>query len=154
MNSDQLKKRTHEFAHRCIALAHSLPRTTLGYHIEKQLIRSSTSVAANYRAALHAISKAAFISKISIVIEEADETEYWMELINEEGLIPDKQMQLIQKEAQELTSIFVSTRRSAQGRNPANNKDDENFLYMLFCNLLDVLDVSNDLFDFKSLIAY
>lgn len=116
MNSDELKKRTKEFAHRCISVAQSLPRNTLGCHVEKQLIRSATSVAANYRAALHAISRAAFISKISIVIEESDETEYWLELISQEGLIPNRQMQLIQKEAHELTSIFVSTRRTAQNR--------------------------------------
>ena len=75
MDSEELKKRTKEFAHRCVKLALALPGTVLGNHIKKQLIRCGTSVAANYRAALMAQTKAAFISKISIVIEEADENE-------------------------------------------------------------------------------
>ena len=74
MDNKELKKRTKEFAHRCVKLALSLPRSALGDHIRKQLIRCSTSVAANYRAALMAQTKPAFISKISIVIEEADES--------------------------------------------------------------------------------
>ncbi len=81
MNSDELKKRTKEFAHRCVKLALALPKTILGDHIKRQLIRCSTSVASNYRATLHAQSKAAFISKISIVIEESDESEFWLEFI-------------------------------------------------------------------------
>ncbi|MEW6673727.1 MAG: four helix bundle protein, partial [Thermodesulfobacteriota bacterium] len=86
MDSECLKKRTKEFAHRCVKLAFSLPRTTLGRHVEKQLIRCATSVAANYRAALQSQTKAAFISKISIVIEEADESEFWLEFIMDETL--------------------------------------------------------------------
>ena len=69
-----LKDRTKDFAHRCVKLAVSLPESYLAHHIRKQLIRCSTSVAANYRAACLAHSKAAFASKISIVIEEADES--------------------------------------------------------------------------------
>jgi four helix bundle protein len=72
MNKDDLIKRTKEFAHRCVKSAVSLPKTYLGNHIKDQLIRCSTSVAANYRTACHAISKRAFISKLNIVIEEAD----------------------------------------------------------------------------------
>ena len=72
MDEKELKQRTKTFAHRCVRLALALPKTTLGKHITGQLIRCATSVAANYRAALMAQTKAAFISKISIVIEEAD----------------------------------------------------------------------------------
>ena len=80
MNADQLKARTKKFAHECVKLALMLPNTYLGNHIKGQLIRCSTSVAANYRAVCLSQSKAAFISKISIVIEEADEAEFWFEL--------------------------------------------------------------------------
>jgi four helix bundle protein len=112
----ELKRRTKEFAHRCVKLALSLPRTVLGDHIRKQLIRCATSVAANYRASLQAQSKAAFISKISIVIEEVDESEFWLEfLIDEELMKRDKVLSLC-NEAHELTSIFVATRRTAQAR--------------------------------------
>ena len=76
LNPDELKKRTKDFAHRCVKFAIVLPKTTLGNYIRGQLIRCSTSVAANYRATLHSQSKAAFISKMSIVIEEADESEF------------------------------------------------------------------------------
>ena len=74
MKGDELKKRTKEFAHRCVKLAMALPNTPLGIHIRGQLIRCSTSVASNYRASCIAQSKASFVSKLSIVIEEADES--------------------------------------------------------------------------------
>ncbi len=74
MDAKELKKRTKGFAHRCVKLAITLPKTVLGTHIRKQLIRCATSVAANYRATLLAQTKAAFISKKSIVIEESDES--------------------------------------------------------------------------------
>jgi len=89
MNTEELKKRTKEFAHGCVKLAVALPRTTLGKHVEKQLVRCGTSVASNYRATLLAQTKPAFISKISIVIEEADESEFWLEFIVDERL-PEK----------------------------------------------------------------
>lgn len=85
MNKDDLIKRTKEFAHRCVKLALSLPKTYLGNHIKGQLIRCGTSVAANYRAACLAISRPAFTSKLSIVIEEADEAEFWLEFIIDEN---------------------------------------------------------------------
>jgi len=109
-----MKNRTKVFAHRCIKLATILPRTTLGRHIETQLIRCSTSVASNYRASLHAQSKAAFIAKISIVIEESDESEFWLEFILDENLMSRDQVFSLLNEAHELTSIFISTRKTAQ----------------------------------------
>ncbi|MEO9884082.1 MAG: four helix bundle protein [Balneola sp.] len=90
-------KRTKEFAHRCIKLATSLPNTYLGNHIKGQLIRCGTSVAANYRAACVAHSKAAFVAKLSIVIEEADESEFWMEFIIDEKLIDIKLVEPLKK---------------------------------------------------------
>ena len=79
--------RTKKFAHDCVKLAVNLPNTYLGNHIKGQLIRCSTSVAANYRAARLGQTKAVFISKISIVIEEADEAEFWLEFIVDEKLL-------------------------------------------------------------------
>src|SRR5699024_3083140 len=114
MNKDELKKRTKEFAHRCVKLAVKLPQTYLGNHIKGQLIRCSTSVAANYRAACLGISKAAFISKLSIVIEEADEAEFWLEFIIEEQLKPKKLIEPLKNEAHEIASIFIASRRTLQ----------------------------------------
>ncbi|MEP1141210.1 MAG: four helix bundle protein [Balneola sp.] len=78
-------------------LATSLPNTYLGNHIKGQLIRCGTSVAANYRAACVAHSKAAFVAKLSIVIEEADESEFWMEFIIDEKLIDIKLVEPLKK---------------------------------------------------------
>ena len=87
MDQDELKRRTKKFAHRCIKLSMALPKTYLGNHIKGQLIRCSTSVASNYRAVCVAQSKGSFISKLSIVIEEADETYFWLEFIIDERLL-------------------------------------------------------------------
>jgi four helix bundle protein len=114
VDSQELKQRTKNFAHRCIKLAVTLPETVLGNHVRKQLIRCATSVAANYRASLLAQTKAAFISKISVVIEEADESEFWLELIRDEELLEQKKIEPLFTEAHELASIFVTTRKTAQ----------------------------------------
>ncbi|MEN6308770.1 MAG: four helix bundle protein [Anaerohalosphaeraceae bacterium] len=76
MNKDELKFRTNQFSHRCVKLAISLPKTILGRHIAGQLIRCSTSVAANYRAVCTAQSRASFVAKLAIAIEETDETAF------------------------------------------------------------------------------
>jgi len=112
--SEELKTRTKEFAHRCVKLAMALPNTPLGNHIGGQLIRSSTSVAANYRAACIAQSKASFISKLSIVIEEADESYFWFEFIIDENLLKNNIVEPLLKEADELTAIFIASRKTAR----------------------------------------
>ena len=89
MDRDELTKRTKEFAHRCIKLTMALPETALGKHIQGQLIRCSTSVAANYRATCLSQSKASFVAKISIVLEEADESAFWLEFIIDERLLKE-----------------------------------------------------------------
>jgi four helix bundle protein len=114
MDTKELKTRTMEFAHRCVKLALALPEAVLGKHIRGQLIRCSTSVAANYRATIHSQSKPAFLSKISIVIEEADESEFWLEFIIEEKLMENDKMLPLLSEAHELASIFIATRKTAQ----------------------------------------
>ena len=109
---DDLKYRTKKFALDCIKLSNRLPNTVLGRHIKDQLIRSSTSVAANYRAANLGQSKAAFTSKLSIVIEEADESEFWLELIEEKQLIRGSEVPRLKNEAHELASIFITSRKT------------------------------------------
>jgi four helix bundle protein len=117
VDKDQLKQRSKLFAHNCVKLSLTLPNSYLGNHIKGQLIRCSTSVAANYRAVCLAQSKAAFISKISIVIEESDESEFWLQFIVDEELLKSKDTLSLINEARELTSIFIASRITAQKRN-------------------------------------
>jgi len=113
MKSDELIKRTKGFAHRCVKLATALPKTTLGKHLRGQLIKCSTSVAANYRATCLSQSKASFIAKISIVLEETDETAFWLEFIIDEKLSKKNLIEPLLQEAQELTAIFAASRKTA-----------------------------------------
>ncbi len=85
MQKEELKFRTKQFAIRVIKLVEALPKNKIGHVLGKQLLRSATSVAANYRAACRARSKADFISKVAIVEEEPDESLFWLELIAESG---------------------------------------------------------------------
>jgi four helix bundle protein len=87
MNADDLEDRTKRFALRIIKLVESLPHTFVALHIGKQLLKAGTSVAANYRAARRARSKNEFYSKISIVVEEADESIFWIEMLIDAGII-------------------------------------------------------------------
>lgn len=116
MESEELRERTKEFAHRCIKVALALPDIPLGRHIRGQLIRCSTSVASNYRAVCIAQSKASFISKLSIALEEADESYFWLEFIIDEGLLNRGLIEALLKEAAELTSIFMASRKTARGK--------------------------------------
>jgi four helix bundle protein len=125
MDEKELKKRTQEFAHRCIKLSMALPKTYLGNHIKGQLIRCSTSIASNYRAVCIAQSKASFISKLSIVIEEVDEAYFWLEFIIDERLLGKERVLPLLREAGELTSIFVSSRKTARGNMPASKNNSQ-----------------------------
>ncbi len=113
---EQLKKRTKEFAHNCIKITELLPNTYVSNHIKNQLIRSSTSVAANYRATCIAQAKASFIAKISIVIEEVDESNFWLEFCMDENLIQKPKIENLLKESSELTAIFMASRKTASKR--------------------------------------
>ena len=113
MNPDDLKKRTKQFALRVLKLVTALPKTLAGKTIGGQLIRSGTSVGANYRAACRARSKLEFIAKIGIVEEEADESAFWMELIIEAGLLKPQLVESLLTEANELAKIMASSRKSA-----------------------------------------
>ena len=113
MTADELKLRTKQFALRVIKLVAVLPKTIEGRAIANQLVRSATSVAANYRAACRARSRSEFIAKIGVVLEEADETQLWLELIIESKLLPVKRVQPLLNEASELVAILVVSRKSA-----------------------------------------
>jgi four helix bundle protein len=114
MDKEELKRRTKEFAHRCVKLSMALPENCLSSHVRGQLIRCSTSVAANYRAACIAQLKASFISKLGIVIEEVDESPFWIEFAVDEKLIDEHKVTPLLKEAKELAAIFVSSRKTAR----------------------------------------
>ena len=119
MDEKALKQRTKQFAHRCVKLSVALPRTYLGNHIKGQLIRCSTSVASNYRAACIAQSKPSFISKLSIVLEEVDESHFWLEFIIDEQLLSKDRVHPLLKEAEELKGIFISSRKTARKQTPS-----------------------------------
>ena len=110
-----LKARTKQFALRVMKMVDALPRTIQGRTIAKQIIRSATSVAANYRAACRARSRAEFIAKIGVVEEEADESCFWLELIIDSGLLTDERIRPLLSEAGELVAIMAASRKSAIG---------------------------------------
>jgi four helix bundle protein len=110
-----LKARTRQFAVRVIRLYRALRRSEEARVIGKQLLRSGTSIGANYRAACRARSKAEFVAKLGIVLEEADETVFWLELLPEVGLTPLELITPLIKEANELVSILVASLRTAKG---------------------------------------
>lgn len=114
MNQEELKKRTKAFALRVIQLVEALPRSRTAEVIGKQLLRSGTSVGANYRAACRAKSPADFISKMGTVEEEADESMYWMELLIEAEIVPSENLQLLLAEANELVAITVASIKTAR----------------------------------------
>lgn len=122
MTETELKKRTKKFALRIFDLADALPQTRSGNVIAGQIIRSGTSVAANYRALCRAKSRADFINKTSIVEEEADESCFWLELLIERGLLAAGRVQSLLNEANELTAIFVSSRKTASRQKSIENR--------------------------------
>jgi four helix bundle protein len=113
MNEDELKQRTKQFSLRVMKLVAALPNSTEGRAIGNQLVRSGTSVGANYRAACRGRSKPEFIAKLGTVEEEADESAFWMELIIESGLMEKKRVEPLLQEANELVAILVASRKSA-----------------------------------------
>ena len=114
MRSEELKKRTKGFSLRIIKLIKGLPRTKSAEVIGRQLLRSATSVGANYRSACRARSQADFISKICIVEEESDESAYWLELLLEARITDDHDLKNLLGEANELTAIFTASGRTAR----------------------------------------
>lgn len=122
----ELKDRTKQFALRIMNLVDALPKTTSTIAIGRQIIRSETSVGANYRAACRGRSKAECISKLGIAAEEADETCFWLELIIEGNLLPESKVLPLLKEADELTAIFVSSIKTSQQNQKSEFRNHEN----------------------------
>ncbi len=117
MNSTDLQNRTKKFALEVIKLAGKLPNNRVGWTFSDQIIRSSSSVAANYRATCRAKSDKDFIFKLEIVIEETDETCFWLEMITESDIIDSKtEIDILHKEGNELLSIFVASVKKVKSR--------------------------------------
>jgi len=116
--SAELQQRK-DFALRVLKLIEHLPNTIGGKVLANQLARSATSVGANYRAACRARSRVEFASKLGTVAEEADESVYWLELIRDRDFTPEKRIASLVSEADELTAIFTSGRRSASRPQPS-----------------------------------
>jgi len=121
MDKTELKKRTQRFAIDIIKLIESLPAGRSLNVLSNQLLRSSSSIGANYRSACKGKSTADFINKIIIVEEEADESIYWLELMEESGLVRPELLMSLKKEADELTAIFTAIGKTAKA-NQLNSK--------------------------------
>src|SRR5437879_1120120 len=115
MTRAEFRTRTFQFGIRSIRLAESL-QTIVAQIIAKQLIRAATSVGANYRAAVRSRSRADFVAKMGIVEEECDETGYWIEVLVELGLLPEKRTSALQEEANEILAVTVSSIKTARKR--------------------------------------
>lgn len=114
MDKRELQRRMRAFALRVIRMTDTLPRRMSADVLGRQVLRSATSVAANYRAACRAKSRADFVSKMGTVEEEADETAFWLDLIGAAELVPTTKLGALQQEADELTAIAVSSIKTAR----------------------------------------
>ncbi|MEO6524325.1 MAG: four helix bundle protein [Mucilaginibacter sp.] len=110
---EQFQKRTKRFVVDNIKLFKSLPHTDEARIVGRQLLRSSSSVGANYRAACRARSQAEFHSKLSIVVEEADESVFWMEILVESGIVKQDEINILMKEANEILKVVSTARKTS-----------------------------------------
>ena len=118
--NDEFRERTKKFALRIIKLYRAIPKTEEARIIGKQLLRSGTSVGANFRAATRARSKAEFYSKLSIADEEADESLFWMELLSETGILPHAKLESLMKESLEISKITSVSRKTFKNKRVKN----------------------------------
>lgn len=123
MTKDELKKRTKKFGVDMIKFLYSLQKESISSALINQLVRSATSIGANYRAALRSRSPKEFIAKVGIIVEEADETLYWLEVMYE---VPQygnvkNEIKFLMKEADELTAIFASTLKTLKAQQNLNS---------------------------------
>ena len=114
MTPDELEERCKRFALDVIALVDALPASPSSRHIGGQLLRSASSVAANYRAARRGRSRKEFLSKLSIVVEEADESVFWLEMLGKAGIGERDTLRPLYREADELMRIFATQRKTAR----------------------------------------
>jgi len=111
---EELRERTRQFAVRVIRLVRALPRTLEGRNIGDQLFRCATPVSANYRAACRARSPKEFVARIGVVVEEADESLYWLELLTDVGIFSKKRLAPLTQEAESLVAIFSASQQTAR----------------------------------------
>ena len=114
MTTEEMKQRTKDLALRVMKLVDHLPDSRKGRVIVDQILRSATSVGANYRSACRGRSRAEFAAKLGVALEEADETGYWLELIVEGGLITGKRVKALQMEAGEITAMLAAALKSTR----------------------------------------
>jgi four helix bundle protein len=114
MTPDELRARTKSFALRVVKLYRSLPKTADSQVLGKQLLRCGTSVAANYRASCRARSRAEFAARIGVVVEEADESGFWLEMLTDSGIVRMALLKDLLQESKELTAIFTATQYSTR----------------------------------------
>src|ERR1700733_488637 len=112
--AEALKNRTKQFSLRVLRVIRSLPPGPESRIIGHQLLRSGMSVAANYRAVCRARSRPEFLAKLAIVIEEADESEFWLEMLGDAGLLPQRKLRDLKSEANQLVAIFNASRTTAK----------------------------------------
>lgn len=122
MDKHELFARTKSFALHALKLVDHLPRTACGRAIGNQLVRGATSIGANYRAACRSRSRAEFAAKVGVVAEEADESVCWLELIAEGELLPQAKVEPLLAEANQLTAIFTSARRTSSSNQTSKIK--------------------------------
>lgn len=125
MTEQQLKARAKEFALRVLRMVEALPRGMISDVLGRQITRSATSVAANYRAVCRARSRADFVAKLGLVEEEADETAFWLEMIGDAGLQSPAKLAALRQEVDELTAIFVKSLKTARAGRPNPNSKIE-----------------------------
>ena len=111
-----LRKRTKDFALRIIKLYRALPETGESRVLKSQLLRSGTSVGANFREGVRARSSAEFISKLETALQELEETSYWLELLQDSGIVKTERLNGLMKEADELTAILVASVKTVKRR--------------------------------------
>lgn len=116
VDSKDLKHRTKRFAVEVIRIVDKLPRSISSEVVARQLVKAATSVGANYRAACRGRSSAEFIAKMQIVLEEADESMYWLELMLELEMLESTTLHDLIREADELTAIFVTALKTARSK--------------------------------------
>lgn len=122
MDEEQFRVRTKQLALRVIRLVQALPPTKVADVIGNQVLRSATCVGANYRAACRARSTADMIAKLNIVLEEADETAYWLELLGEAGILPTPRLIDLQHEVDEIIAMTVSSIKTLRQAAPPQSK--------------------------------
>ena len=120
MSSDEMKQRTKLFALRIIRLSAALPKSREADVLGRQLLKSGTSIGSNYREAVRASSRRHFVSNLEICLREGDETIYWLELLAEAGIVPEKRLGDLLDECNQLVAIMTATVRTTKSRMPAD----------------------------------